>query len=67
MNHEILSLLDKATVCERLNIAPRTLEYMVVRGEFPPAVRIGKRVYWSDTAVLNWQRRTFMAQESWQP
>lgn len=61
------AMLDKRTVCERLSIAPRTLENMIRDGQFPPAVRIGKFVYWSEVAVRKWQRMLFAAQESWQP
>lgn len=60
-------LLSKAVLCERLDISQRTLEYMVNRGEFPSPVRIGKKVYWSDTAVRNWQRKLFASQEAWAP
>lgn len=60
-------LLDKASVCQRLGIAPRTLETMVGENQFPPPVRVGKRVYWSEVAIRKWQRRLFAAQEAWQP
>jgi len=62
---QIAELVDKATLCERLNISPRTVENMVAAGAFPPPVRVGKRVYWSEIAVRNWQRRMFAAQEAW--
>lgn len=58
-------LVDKATLCERLNISVRTIENMVAAGTFPPPVRVGKRVYWSEIAVRNWHRRMFAAQEAW--
>lgn len=58
-------LLDKATLCERLNISPRTIENMVKDGSFPPPVRVGKYVYWSEIAIRGWQRRLFAAQEAW--
>lgn len=63
----VSSLLNKTTLCERLGISPRTLEYMVSRQEFPPPVRVGKKVYWSDVAVLRWQRQLFLSQENWMP
>lgn len=59
--------LDKKTVCERLMVSFRTLENMVRDGEFPPPVRVGKKVYWSEVAVRRWQRKLFAAQEAWQP
>jgi predicted DNA-binding transcriptional regulator AlpA len=68
MTQETLpSLLDKATVCTRLAIAPRTLEYMVKNGQFPPGVRVGKHIYWSELAVRKWQLLMFASQEAWQP
>lgn len=63
----VAELLDKQAVCKRLNMSPRALEYMVRDGAFPPAVRIGRRMYWSEVAVRAWQQRLFAAQEAWQP
>lgn len=62
---QVARLLSKANLCERLNISPRTLENMVNAGTFPPSVRVGKYVYWSELAVAEWQRRMFAAQEAW--
>lgn len=62
---ELAELLDKASLCARLNISARTLENMVKAGTFPPPVRVGKYVYWSEVAVRSWQRRLFAAQEAW--
>ncbi len=62
---QLAELLDKATLCGRLNISPRTIENMVKDGSFPPPVRVGKYVYWSEVAVRAWQRRLFAAQEAW--
>ncbi len=68
MTHEPLpALLDKASVCQRLAIAPRTLENMVKNGQFPSGVRVGKHVFWSELAVRKWQLMLFAAQEAWQP
>lgn len=68
MTQEILpALLDKASVCQRLAIAPRTLENMVKHSQFPAGVRVGKHVYWSELAVRKWQRLMFAGQEAWQP
>ena len=61
------ALLDKQTVCARLGIAARTLENMVRDGQFPPPVRVGKHVFWSEVAVRRWQRMLFAAQEAWRP
>jgi predicted DNA-binding transcriptional regulator AlpA len=68
MTQETLpALLDKATVCTQLAIAPRTLENMVKNSQFPAGVRVGKHVYWSELAVRKWQRLMFASQEAWQP
>jgi prophage regulatory protein len=63
----VSALLDKASLCQRLSIAPRTIENMVKAGQFPPPVRIGKHVYWSEVALHKWQRSLFAAQEAWRP
>lgn len=62
---QVAELLDKASLCQRLKISPRTVENMVKAGTFPPPVRVGKCVYWSEVAVCTWQRRLFAAQEAW--
>jgi prophage regulatory protein len=63
----VFAVLDKAAVFQRLSIAPRTIEYMVRAGQFPPPVRIGKHVFGSEVALRKWQRSLFAAQEAWQP
>lgn len=63
----LAALLDKKAICERLNISPRTIENMVKSGTFPPPVRVGRLVYWSEIAVSRWQQRQFAAQEAWAP
>jgi prophage regulatory protein len=57
--------LNKAQLLERLSLSERALENMVKDGRFPPPVRIGKFVYWSEVAVRKWQERIFAAQENW--
>ncbi|OCX75850.1 helix-turn-helix transcriptional regulator [Acidithiobacillus thiooxidans] len=59
-------LLTKAHLCNQFAFSPRTLENMVKTGDFPPPVRIGKHVYWSEKAVSTWQQRLFSAQENWE-
>lgn len=61
------AMLDKITVCKRLSIAQRTLENLVRDGQFPPPVRLGKYVYWSELAVSKWHKMLFAAQEAWRP
>ena len=61
----ISAQLRKQDLCARLNLSERTIENMVKAGTFPPPVRVGKFVYWSEIAVRKWQERLFAAQESW--
>lgn len=61
----VAALLGKSQLCERLHLSQRTIENMVKDGSFPPPVRVGKYVYWSEIAVSKWQQRLFSAQESW--
>lgn len=66
MNPPVLTpLLTKAELCRRLSLSARTVENMVREERFPPPVRIGKYVYWSERAVVEWQKALFMAQEQW--
>jgi len=67
MESQISSLRGKTEVCEQLRISPRALEMMIKQNLFPPPVRIGKCVYWSETAIQNWYRGRFDAQENWRP
>ena len=64
-SHTVSTLLGKSQLCERLGLSERTIENMVKAGTFPPSVRIGKHVFWSEIAVTKWQQRMFAAQESW--
>ena len=61
------SLLKKTEVCKKLALSLRTLENMVKAGTFPPSVRMGKHVYWSEVAISGWMTRMFGVQEAWRP
>ncbi|WP_298012772.1 helix-turn-helix domain-containing protein [uncultured Aquabacterium sp.] len=61
------SLLTKDAVCAHLSVSPRCLETMVRDGLFPPPVRIGKAVYWSQAALERWLVESFSHQERWTP
>lgn len=61
----VAALLGKAELCAALKISERNVEKMVKNGTFPPPVRIGKRVYWSEVAVQKWREALFAAQEAW--
>ena len=60
-------LLTKDAVCSRLHVSPRCLENMVRGDLFPPPVRIGKTVYWSEVALEKWLATAFARQEEWSP
>lgn len=60
------ALLSKDDLCTSLGISKRTIENMVRDGTFPPPVRLGKCVYWSEVAIHTWRRRLFAGQEAWQ-
>ncbi len=62
-----MELVSKAEVAKKLLLCERTLENMVNRGEFPPPVTFGKRVYWAKAAVDAWLEATFAAQLAWAP
>jgi prophage regulatory protein len=61
------SLLNKAALAARLSLSARTIENMVKAGEFPPGVRVGKYVYWTEAAVTAWHTRIFSVQLGWRP
>lgn len=58
------SLLNKDAVCGRLGLSARCLETMVRAGQFPPQVRRGCLVYWSEAAVIAWQQQMLAKQEA---
>lgn len=57
--------ISKQELCTTLRISVRTLENMVREGSFPPPIRLGKQVYWTEKAVAVWRRRLVAEQESW--
>lgn len=65
-SHSVAAMVNKSQLCEQLGISERTVENMVKDGTFPPPVRVGKYVYWSEIAVRKWQQRLFAAQETWE-
>ena len=61
------SLLSKKSLIARLGVSARTIENMVAANKFPPGVRVGKFVYWTEGVVEKWQSRVFGVQQGWQP
>lgn len=69
-NHPVsitATLLSKAALAARLSLSARTIENMVKAGEFPPGVRVGRYVYWTEAAVTAWHTRIFGVQLGWRP
>lgn len=60
-------ILEKVAVCDMLGMKKRCLEGLVLRGEFPPPVQLGRKVYWSRRSVELWRTRKFSQQECWVP
>ena len=60
-------LLNKKALSARLSLSQRTIENMIASRQFPPGVRIGKFVFWSESVVSKWNARIFGVQEGWQP
>ncbi len=60
-------LLNKKALAARLSLSHRTIENMIASKQFPPGVRIGKFVFWSESVVSKWKVRIFGVQEGWQP
>lgn len=61
------ALLDKQQVARKLGISIRTLDNLVKAGDFPPGVRIGRFLYWSQRTIATWRRNQFASQEQWRP
>lgn len=61
------ALLDKQQVARTLGISIRTVDNLVKAGDFPPGVRIGRFLYWSQRTIATWRRNQFASQEQWRP
>lgn len=61
------ALLDKQQVAHALSISIRTIDNLVKSGNFPPGVRMGRFLYWSQRAIAAWRRNQFAGQERWLP
>lgn len=60
-------LLGKVEVQALLDVSDRTLEKMVRARQFPPPLRLGKTVRWSEAVVQQWLAFRLEAQMAWQP
>lgn len=61
------ALLNKEQAAQRMGISVRTLDTLVANGEFPRGVRVGRFLYWTEAAILQWHQRLFAAQLGWRP
>lgn len=61
------ALLDKQQVARALSISIRTIDNLVKSGDFPPGVRMGRFLYWSQRVIAAWRRNQFASQEQWRP
>lgn len=66
MNEDI-RLIHKKQVCELLGICDRTLEKLVKSRQFPPPLRLGKKIAWVDTVVNQWLMNAVAPQLQWEP
>lgn len=64
---ESIRLLGKAEVTQRLGICERTLEKLERAQQFPPSLRLGKRVLWAESVVEQWLVQALEAQMKWTP
>jgi len=62
-----VQLVGKVTVCEMLGISDRPLEKLVRSRQFPPPLRLGKRVSWVESVVQNWLVKAVQPQLNWEP
>lgn len=51
---EMRKLLDKREVAALIGVAPRTINELVRRGDFPRPLRVGKIVRWTDKQIADW-------------
>jgi predicted DNA-binding transcriptional regulator AlpA len=49
-----LSLLKKREITQELGVSPATLDRLLRRGDGPPAVRIGGRIYFPAEEFSGW-------------
>lgn len=61
------ALMTKEQVAKNMGLSARTLEGLVAKGEFPPGVRVGRFLYWTESAITAWHQRRFAMQLAWRP
>lgn len=53
------TLLNVEEVAEMLRKTPASFRWMIQNGTAPKGAKIGGRLYWRETDVLNWINRQF--------
>jgi len=48
------ALLSVDEAAERLHISVTTLRYLRVEGRFAPAIRVGRRLFWTEADLEAW-------------
>lgn len=62
-----MELMGKSEVATQLKVCERTLENLLRRGEFPPPLRLGKKVRWAKAVVDAWFEQQLQPQLQWKP
>ena len=61
------NMFTKHEVAQKLGVSVRTLDNLVAAREFPPGARVGRFLYWTESAITAWHQRIFAAQLNWRP
>lgn len=68
MDNKLSSMyLSKSAVLEILEISERSLENIVREQRFPPGVKIGKKLFWTNDVVKSWLDDQFAKQLEFKP
>lgn len=62
-----MELMGKSEIATQLNVCERTVENLLGRGEFPPPLRLGKKVRWAKAVVDAWLEQQLQPQLEWKP
>lgn len=51
------ALLSVDEAAERLHISVTTLRYLRIEGRFAPAIKVGRRLFWTEADLEAWLER----------
>ena len=54
-----MSVFTKEKLAERYSVTQRTIESWVAHGAIPAPVHVGRRCYWHEAALAQWETRLF--------